>query len=146
MISSFVSSAKASNMSNNQLVDHVLNSPIVSRTDAAIQLMQNGKLIVRGVIHGNFCDTNEAFELETRSTIYPASEDEKNGDRRNKWSLLIEMISSRIDDRKTVYVLTGDALTAVNKLDSSCNFGLCHQCRLRVCVYKEFIEDFTNIL
>ena len=56
------------------------------------------------------------------------------------------MISTRIVDRKTVYALAGESIIAVRKLDWICNYGLCTKCRKRVCVHKEFVNEFPNLL
>ena len=47
--------------------------------DAANRLFGNKKLVARAVVCGRFCDTNEPIELDGRSIIYPASEQEKMG-------------------------------------------------------------------
>jgi len=77
---SFAPTDRVAKMSNNELIDHVLNNPIVSHMDAAKRLVENRKLVAQGVIDGHFCDSNEPFELQSRGTIYPATEKEKNGD------------------------------------------------------------------
>jgi len=69
--------------------------------DAAKRLVENRKLVARTVIHGRFCGTNEPFELEGRSIIYPTTGRRKMG--YTEWSLIIEMISTRMDDRKKVH-------------------------------------------
>ena len=73
----FTEADRVSNMSNNELVDHVLNNPIASHMDAVKRLVENRKLVARFVIEGRFYDTNEPFELERRSSIYPTTEQEK---------------------------------------------------------------------
>jgi len=71
---SFAPSDRVANMSNNELVVHLLNNPIVSHMDAAKRLVENRKLVARGDIHGQFCDKNEPFELkvDTLSTLQPS--------------------------------------------------------------------------
>ena len=130
---------------NQKLNDTSTNVSIETYSDCAERLVKNDKLIAYSLFQGKYKDTNETFTLRCRSSIYPATSEEIDGDTQMKWSIIFDIISLEHNDKILIDLLAVNEFIAFMILDWMTLYGLCHQCRNKVCVYTKF-EDLLNEL